>query len=95
MILGNKFKNNKKAVVDKRKLNPKDNCLLTSNGIDCNAESQKSIGLIGSGAYHHYRGDNNDANSFKFGAFSAFSALRASPLKESYKESRYSSSQGN
>ena len=95
MILGNKFKNNKKAAVDKRKLNPKDNCLLTSNGIDCNAESQKSIGLIGSGAYHHYRGDNNDANSFKFGAFSAFSALRASPLQESYKESRYSSSQGN
>lgn len=92
MILGNKFKNNKKAAVDKRKLNPKDNGLLASNGMDCNTESQRSIGLIGSGTYHHYRGENNDAISFKFGAFSAFSALRASPLKESFKESHYSSS---
>jgi len=81
MVFGNKFKNPKKTTDHEKR--PHEIGLLNSNGIDCNTESSRSIGLIGSGAYHHYKGDIVDANSLRFGAFSAFSALRASPLKES------------
>lgn len=54
--------------------------------MDINAESLHSYGLIGSGAYHHYKGENQNTDSQRFGAFSAFSALRASPLRESSEE---------
>lgn len=64
--------------------------MLLSNGMDCNMESQRSYGLIGSGAYHKFRNENAEGNSLQFGAFSAFSALRASPLKESFGEEAYS-----
>jgi hypothetical protein len=60
--------------------------LLASNGIDANLQSQRSYGLIGSGAYHHYKGENQETNSLRFGAFSALSALRDSPLRESKNE---------
>jgi hypothetical protein len=81
MVFGNKFKNPKKSTDNQKQVS--DIGLLNSNGIDCNTESSRSIGLIGSGAYHQYKGEIADANSLRFGAFSAFSALRESPLKES------------
>jgi len=81
MVFGNKFKNSKETFNHKKP--PHEIGLLNSNGIDYNTESFRSIGLIGSGAYHNYKDENIDANSLRFGAFSAFSALRASPLKES------------